>query len=245
MGVDRLSFEPMSSDAMMIDRSNGVMVIHLDDGRVNALTSAMAAGITAAVHEAESDDAIRAVVLHGRPGKFSAGFDLDVVRSGDPEAVRNLVADGADLAHTLYGAAVPVIAACTGHAIAAGAIILMACDVRIGADVEAKVGLNEVAIGMTMPAWAITIAAERLSRRHLQRSTANARLTGPRDAVDVGFLDEVVPADEVLPRAMAVATELAGSLDPTGYAQTIRLLRGAMLDRLAEQSAEFRRSGVL
>ena len=120
---------------------------------------------------------------------------------------------------------------------AAGALILLACDVRIGGDVEAKVGLNEVAIRMVLPGWAFTIARDRISKRHLQRAVANARLTAPAEAVDVGFLDEVVPDGEVLDRAVEVAEQLASTLDPAAYARTIRVLRGDVIDRMAEQIA--------
>ena len=124
-----------------------------------------------------------------------------------------LVADGGDLVRTFWGCGVPVIAACTGHAVAAGALMLLGCDVRVGADIPAKIGLNEVAIKMVLPDWALTIAGDRLSHRHVHRATANARLTIPGEAVDVGFLDEVVPADQVLDRAVVVATE-SHTLDP-------------------------------
>lgn len=235
----------MLSESVIVERRDAVSIIHVDDGRANAMTFEMIAAIREAVLAADGDPDVRAVVLHGRPGRFSAGFDLTVIQGDDPQAVRDLVADGADLAHLLYGCGVPVIAACTGHAIAMGAILLMACDVRVGADLEAKVGLSEVAIGMALPEWAITLAVERLSRRHLQRSTANARLTTPAEAVYVGFLDEVVPADDVLDRALIIATELATGLHPKAYAVTVRSLRGEMLTRLADQSTSFRTSGRL
>ena len=114
----------------------------------------------------------------------------------------------------------PVVAASTGHALAAGALMLLGCDVRIGADIPAKVGLNEVAIKMVLPDWALTIAGARLSKRHMQRAIVNARITSPADAVDVGFLDDVVPVDELLDRAVATAAELAATLDPKAYTGT-------------------------
>ena len=131
------------------------------------------------VTEAEHDASVTAVVLHGRPGKFSAGFDLSVMTGGDIPAMASLVSDGGALVRTLYGSSIPVVAACTGHALAAGALVLLGCDVRIGADVECKIGLNEVAIGMVLPDWAFTIAVDRLSKRHLQRAVATARITSP------------------------------------------------------------------
>jgi len=216
------------------------MVLHLDDGKANALSFDLIAAIKAAVTEAQIDEEIGAVVVHGREGRFSGGFDLGVMYGDDLSKIVELVADGGDLVRTLWGCGVPVVAACTGSAVAAGALILLGCDVRVGADVAAKVGLNEVAIKMVLPDWALTIVGDRLSKRHVHRATANARLTSPREAVDAGFLDEVVPVDQVLDRAVELATELAETLDPSAYAKTVAKVRGPVLDLMAQQIASDR-----
>lgn len=218
------------------EQIDGVLVVHLDDGKANALSKQMIADISAAIEQAENDDLTFAVVLHGREGKFSAGFDLTVMGGGDMNAVIDLVADGGDLVHRIYGSSVPVVAACTGHALAAGALVLLGCDVRVGADVDCKIGLNEVAISMVLPDWAITIAVDRLSKRHLQRSVVTARITDGAGAVDAGFLDEVVPVDAVLDRAMEVARSFA-ALDGRAYAGTVRKVRGDTLDEMAAEIA--------
>ena len=218
------------------ERIGDVLVVHLDDGKANALSTQMIGDITSAISVAEADDDVVAVVLHGREGRFSAGFDLSVMRGGDVHAMVGLVADGGDLVRRIHGASVPVVAACTGHALAAGALMLLGCDVRIGADVDCRIGLNEVAIGMVLPDWAFTIAVDRLARRHLQRAVATAHVTGAHDAVDVGFLDEVVPADRVLDRAVEVASSFS-ALDARAYAGTVTKLRGGVLQAMADQVA--------
>ena len=232
------------TDALSVERRGAVAVLHLDDGKANALSFDLIASIRSALAEAEADDDVRAVVLHGRPGRFSGGFDLGVMMGSDLGATIELVADGGELVRDLYGASVPVVAACTGHALAAGALVLLGCDVRVGADIEAKIGLNEVAIKMVLPDWAFTISEDRLSQRHIQRALPNARITTPRDAVEVCFLDEVVPEDELLDRAVAVAADLAATLDPAAYAGTVKKLRGATLDTMGEQVAADRAAGT-
>ena len=222
------------ADKVTLERRDTVLVAHLDDGKANALSTSMIQALDAAVTAAEDDPAVVALVLHGRPGRFCAGFDLDVMRGGDLAAMSALVSDGGDLVRRIYGSGIPVVAACTGHALAAGALLLLGCDVRVGADIDCKIGLNEVAIGMVLPQWALTISVERLSVRHLQRAVATARLTDGRGAVDAGFLDEVVPADAVLGAAVARAAELAG-LDRRAYGATVRALRGDTLERMAAQ----------
>lgn len=228
----------MTTDQVTATRvaDGAVALLTMDDGKANALSFSMIADITAAIGEAEADESVVGVVLAGREGKFSAGFDLSVVQSGDRQATTDLVAGGGELVRTLYGCGLPVVAACTGHALAAGALMLLGSDVRIGAEGPFKVGLNEVAIGMTLPDWAHTIAYERLSKRHIQRAIANARITGPAEAVDVGFLDRVVPVDEVIDAAIAEASAMA-TLDRGAYQRTMRGFRKPTLDTMDEQVA--------
>ena len=232
----------MTSGPVTTERRDGVLVAHLDDGKANALSTTMIRAIDAALTEAEADSSIAALVLHGRPGKFCAGFDLDVMRGGDLAAVAALVSDGGELVRRVYGSSVPVVAACTGHALAAGALLLLGCDLRIGADVDCKIGLNEVAIGMVLPEWAMTISVERLSKRHVQRAVATAEVTGGRGAVEAGFLDQVVPEGDVLDAAVAAAAAMS-ALDRRAYAGTVRSLRGVTLAAMDRQIAADRAAG--
>lgn len=217
-----------------------VVLITLDDGKANALSKTLVASIRSQLTAAEADPKCIAAVIAGRQGRFSAGFDLNVMGSGDMDAVVDLVADGGDLVRHLYGASIPVVAACTGHALAAGALMLLGADIRVGADGDFKIGLNEVAIGMSLPDWAYTIARERLSKRHVQRSIATARLTDPAGAIDVGFLDRVVEPERVVEIALDEAKALA-VLDAGAYARTMREFRGETLVSMADQIAADRR----
>lgn len=218
------------------ERRDNVLICHIDDGKANALSQGIMAGIKQVIDDAEADPEVGAVVLNGREGKFSAGFDLSVMTGDDLAAISALVSGGGELVRTIYGSPVPVVAACTGHALAGGALLLLACDVRIGADVECKIGLPEANLGMLLPDWAVTIATERLSRRHVQRSVLLARITNAKSAVDVGFLDEVVAAADVLDVAVERASELA-VIDRGVYSAAVRKLRGDMLAAMDTQVA--------
>ncbi len=167
-----------------------VAVIHFDDGKANVFTHAALEELQSLLTRAEADEA-KAVVIVGRPGKFSAGFDLSVMTAG-PDQARDLLRAGADLALRIYTFPMPVLLAVTGHALAMGAIVLMAADVRIGADGPSKIGLPEVEIGMPLPKFAVEFARDRLSKHHFVSAVQHARVTTPADAVDVGFLDRVV-----------------------------------------------------
>lgn len=216
-----------------------VALITMDDGKANALSNEMIADLKAAIDEAAATDGVAAAVVAGREDKFSAGFDLNVMRSGDFAAMVNLVADGGDLVRHAYLAPLPIVAACTGHALAAGALLLLGCDVRIGAAGPYKIGVNEVAIGMVLPDWAMTICRERLSKRHLQRAVATARVTDADPAVDVGFLDAAVASDAVVATAIEHAASFT-ALDRGAYSKTMQNFRTEVGDRMAFEIARDR-----
>lgn len=216
------------SDKLSTRRDESVVVLTMDDGRANALGPDLSAAISAAVTEASADESVDAIVLAGREGRFSGGFDLEVIGSGDAAAVAAMVNAGGALVRQLYSCDVPVVAACTGHAVAAGALLLLGCDLRVGPDAPVKIGLNEVAIGLTLPGWALTAAEARLSKRHLQRSIVNSRLVDGNGAVDVGFLDLAVAPEAVLDTAINEAKALS-ALDRKAYIKTVRDFRGGTL----------------
>jgi enoyl-CoA hydratase len=193
-----------------------VATITLDDGKVNALSRAMLDELVAALDSAAADRAV--VVLTGRPGVFSAGFDLPVLRSGGTAAAELLHA-GFDLAARLLVFPAPVVVACPGHAIAMGAFLVLSGDYRIGASGPYKVTANEVAIGMTVPQAAVEICRQRLTPACFNRAVVLAEVFPPEGAVAAGFLDRVVPPAELAEAAAEVAAELA-RLDPGAHAAT-------------------------
>ncbi len=207
---------------------DGVAILRMDDGKANAFSFAMLEDLDAALDAAEKD--ARAVVLLGRPGRFSGGFDLAVMNEGGAATAR-LVAGGARLALRLYELPLPVVIGCTGHALAMGAVLLCAADLRIGAAGAFKIGLNEVAIGLALPAFAIELARERLAANHLQRATALAEIYDPAGAVAAGFLDRTVAPEQVEAAALEAATAL-GALPGRAHALTKRALRRPASDRI-------------
>jgi len=210
---------------------DGVAVVSLDDGKANALSHDVLDALGAAFDRAEADEA-GAVLMMGRPGRFSAGFDLSVMRAGDMEAVQNLVFKGAGLAGRIFEFPVPVVFGVTGHALAMGAVLCTAADIRIGVRGDYKVGLNEVAIGMTLPDFALILAEERLSRRHLTRATAHAEIYTPESAVDAGYLDWVVDEEDLAEAAFAYAKTMSETLHAGAHHRTKLALRKASADRL-------------
>jgi enoyl-CoA hydratase len=201
----------MSSDPVRYESRDAVALITLDDGKANAVSPALVAALDAALDRAEREAS--AVVLAGRPGRFSAGFDLAVMTAG-LEPMRALVLSGAELALRLYTFPRPLVIACTGHALAAGAVFLCAGDLRIGAQGPFKLGLNEVSIQLPLPVFAMELARARLTPRWFTQAVTQARLFDPAGACEAGFLDETVPAEALLDTALPRAGQLAALPDP-------------------------------
>jgi enoyl-CoA hydratase len=191
-----------------------VATIAMDDGKVNALSTQMLTELNAALDRAVADRAV--VVLTGRKGVFSAGFDLAVLRVGGAAALAMLRA-GFELAARILSFPTPVLVACTGHAVAMGAFLLLSGDYLVGAAGSYKITANEVAIGLAIPQSAVEICRPRLAPSHLVRALCLAEVFSPDNAVTAGFLDRVVPAAELQDVAHGVAAELA-RLDPDAHA---------------------------
>ncbi len=188
--------------------ADGVATVTLDDGKVNALSSETLDELFEALDKAESDEA--AVVLTGRETTFTAGFDLKTFQGGDGDAIRAMLLGGAKLTERLFSFPGGVVAACNGNAIAMGSFVLLACDHRVGAEGEFKFGLNETALGMTIPRYAFAAARHRMPPEWFDRCTVTGILIGPAEAVHAGFLDEVVAPGEVATIAAERAKTLAG-----------------------------------
>lgn len=217
------------SDPLTFESTGDVAILRLDDGKANAISPTVLEAFASALDQAE--EAGQAVLILGRPGRFSAGFDLSVLREGGPDAGRALVTGGGRLALRLARFPAPVVMGCTGHALAMGAVLLTAGDTRIGAQGDFKLGFNEVAIGMTTPIFLLELARERISKRHFMRSVVQAEIHTPETAIDAGLLDRVVAPDEVEAVALAEAERLA-KLPRAAYVQTRALFLGATLDHI-------------
>lgn len=208
--------------------NEGTAMIAMDDGKVNALSIEMLASLNAALDQATSDGAV--VVLTGRAGIFSAGFDLRVLRGGGPD-VPLLLEQGFLLALRLLEHPAPVVVACSGHAVAMGSFLLLSGDYRIGVDGPYRLVANEVAIGLTMPQAAIEICRQRLSPAQLNRAVILAEVFSPEDAVPAGFLDRVVKASDLQEAVVTTASQFV-KLDMTAHAATKLRARAPTLKAL-------------
>src|SRR5215218_8301241 len=189
------------------DLADGIATITMDDGKANALSPAMLGELSAAFDRAETDGAI--VLLTGRERTFCGGFDLRTEPAGWPA----MVAGGARLAERILSFPHPTIAACNGNAVAMGSFLLLACDVRVGAAGAFKLGLNEVAIGLTVPRFGIALAQHRLTRPYADRCLLTGALLEPEEACAAGFLDRVVAPEQL-------AADARAGIDRTAHVKT-------------------------
>ena len=194
------------SELVQFEEQSNYCLITMDDGKVNAISFDMVSALNAALDQA--GQAGKVVIIRGRPGKFSAGFDLSIMAQGG-DAMFDLLRAGVTLSRRIGDFDTPVVLAVSGHALAMGALLLLSADYRIGVQGNYKIGLNEVAIGMTLPYFGIALAKARLASTHVNKAVALAQIYDASGAVEAGYLDEAVSEEDLLPRAIAKAEQLS------------------------------------
>lgn len=194
----------MNNKIITYTLEESVLTITIDDGKRNVVSPTMLKQFNAALDEAIKQNAV--VIITGTGDVFSAGFDLKILRSGLFDAL-SMISGGFKLAHRLLSFPTPVIIACNGHAMAMGAFILLSGDYRIGAQGSYNITTNEVAIGLVVPKAAVEINRQRLAPAHFNRATMLAEYYSPANAVESGFMDKVVPYEELMDAARNKAAE--------------------------------------
>lgn len=212
---------------MLTYTSDGVVsTLQLDDGKANALSVQMFQELNRALDRAEAEKT--AVLLTGREGMFSGGFDLAVFKQGKEPLIEMLLA-GARTAERLLAFPAPTVVACTGHAVAMGVFLMLCADLRVGvAGGSFKYAVNEVQIGLTLPRFATEICRQRLTPARFSLATVLAEPHTPEQAVEAGILDYLVPADQLLAHAHERATALARLPREAHHNTKLRVREGAL-----------------
>ena len=202
---------------------DGIANLTMDDGKANALNVSMSKALSDNLDRASEEANV--VIIKGRPGLLCAGFDLKVINGTAAERAE-MVNSGGRMLLKAYLHPQPIVIACPGHAIAAGALLSLTADYRIGASGDFRIGLNETSIGLGLPVFGRELARDRIDNRHLTQATMNATLYTPEDAVNVGFLDETVDPDALDIRALEHAKRLQ-KLDAKAFAEVKAAIRKA------------------
>jgi enoyl-CoA hydratase/carnithine racemase len=223
------------TDAIRYAADGPIARITLDDGKVNAMSLPFFEALNAALDAAERDGA-KTVILTGRSGMFSAGLNLKVLPTLGPDELRTTLRTFGRTMLRVFTFPIPIVAALGGHAIAGGAMLAYACDVRLMADGAFRLHLNESAIGLPLPTWAILIAQSAVPVRWQAEAILHARAYAPAEALERGLVERVVAPDRLLDEAAALAAPLA-ALDTGAYAESKRRLR-APATRWADERLE-------
>lgn len=218
------------SELVSYQLNDGIATLTLTNGKVNAVSPDVIDAFNKALDQAEQDKAV--VIITGQPGILSGGYDLKEMMKG-PQNALDLVAKGSTLARRMLSHPFPVIVACSGHAVAKGAFILLSADYRVGIDGPYNIGLNEVQIGMTMHHVGIELARDRLRKSVFNRSVINGEMFNPQAAKEAGFLDALVATpEELMPAALVMAQQLK-KINMNAHTKTKLKARKALLDTLA------------
>ena len=201
----------------------------MDDGKANAFSLSMSNAFNSCLGDVPRETG--ALIVTSQPGIFSGGFDLKTIGSGDEEARRRMSIAGLTLLADLFSFPRPVVMACNGHAVALGAFLLLAADYRIGAAGDYKVWANEVGNDMVIPISILEMTKIRIKPAHWYRAILHSEPYDMADAIEPGYLDEVVPQDALMDAASAKAEELAKLAHPY-YATTKQWAQEEVLKRI-------------
>ena len=218
------------------------MIVTTDHGKVRELrlnrppVNAINPELVAALHDAVTrapEEGARALVLSGSPGRYSGGLDVPLLVDFDRPAMERLWEDFYRLLLALAASPIPIAAAITGHSPAGGAVLATYCDYRIMAAGDFRIGYNEVAVGIPMPIAILRCVARQVGPRQAERLCGGGLLVSPDEALRIGLVDELVPADRVVERAIEWAEGII-NLPPNAMSQTRKEAR-ADLVRLMEE----------
>jgi enoyl-CoA hydratase len=201
---------------------DGVAVLTMRHGKVNALDTALCQALCGALDQA-ADDSAQAVVLTGTGTVFSAGVDLHRVIAGRDEYLASFLPELRRAFTRLATFELPMVAAVNGHAIAGGYILAAAADWILMADGPGRAGVTEMAVGLPFPAIALELLRMRVGDAPARPLITSAATFQAGPALARHLIDEAVADEDLASRSLAAARRLA-ALGPA-FRLTKRQLR--------------------
>ena len=197
----------MTDKLATLSQDEDVSIITLDDGKANVFSPSMISAVNKCLDDVPTEKG--SLIITGRSGMFSAGFDLKIISAGDMTATREMSLNGFKLLSRIFSFPRPVLAACSGHGIALGTFLLCCCDYRIGVKGEFLVGANEMRTNMVIPIPILELIKFRIAQPHKYRAVLGAEMYSIENAIDAGIIDEIVEADDLMDTALTKAKDLA------------------------------------
>ena len=197
----------MTDKLATLSQDEDVSIITLDDGKANVFSPSMISAVNKCLDDVPTKKG--SLIITGRTGMFSAGFDLKIISAGDMDATKEMSLNGFKLLSRIFSFPRPVLAACSGHGIALGTFLLCCCDYRIGVKGEFLVGANEMRTNMVIPIPILELIKFRIAQPHKYRAVLGAEMYSIENAIDAGIIDEIVEADDLMDAALIKARDLA------------------------------------
>lgn len=219
----------MTNSFATLSQEDEISIITLDDGKANVFSEEMTQAINDCLDKVPTDSG--SLIITGRPGMFSAGFDLKVIASGDVQKIKKMSLSGFKLLSRIFSFPRPVVAACSGHGIALGTFLLCCCDYRIGIKGEFLLGANEMKTNMVIPTPILELIKFRISPSHKYRSILGAEMYQLDKAIDAGLMDQVEEAETLMDAAIEKAKDLATMGHPS-YTLTKALFIKDVADKI-------------
>jgi enoyl-CoA hydratase len=218
-------------DTVRYDLQDAVAFIRFDDGKANVMSVPFFVRLGEALDAAEHDNA-SLVVFAGRAGMFSGGLDMRLLPTLSAPELGTLAREFARTMLRVFTFPAPTVAAVSGHAIAGGAILALACDKRFFVEGPFRLQVNEVAIGIPVPSWMLLIATNGVPQRCHAEAILHARAYSPAEALERGIVDGLLDAQDDPAAAAAEACRPLTALAPVAYAETKRRMRSSDVARV-------------
>jgi len=225
-----------------VEQRESVTIMRLEHGKVNALDKELLGDLIDKLAEVEKSDA-KAVVLTGMGSCFSAGVDLFRIVDGGADYVEEFLPLLTNALLSLFTFPRPVVAAANGHAIAGGCVIVMACDYKIMAKGEGRIGIPELLVGVPFPTLPLEIVRFNTPRQHFQELVYTGRTHSPEAALQIGIVDNLVEPEDLMDRACDVAERLA-AIPAESFNLTKRMIRQRTIDRYQKYHQTFDREAL-
>jgi enoyl-CoA hydratase len=211
----------MSDRIATLTSKDDISIITLDDGKANVFSPKMIQDVNECLDKVPTESG--AIIITGREGMFSAGFDLKIISAGDIQATMDMTLSGFKLLSRIFSFPRPILAACSGHGIALGTFLLCCCDYRVGVKGDFMIGANEMRTNMVIPIPILELISYRVSASHKYRAILGAEMYSIESGVEAGLIDEVVDPENLMETAMLKAKDLATMGHPS-YTLTKELL---------------------
>ena len=221
----------MTDSIATLSKENDISIIRRDDGKANAFSYNMLSQVNDLLKKVPRDSG--ALVITGREGLFSGGFDLKTLATGDMEKITKMVQLGYRLLLELFSFDRPIVAAVSGHSIALGLFVTCSADYRIAIDGKYVCQANEVRNNMDIPTQIMEIIRARVNKKYFYSAVYHSDAYSVQDSIEVGYIDEVVSEDQFMKRVMEKAKELA-TLPHPFYANTKKTAQDDVRQKIAD-----------